>query len=65
MFGTTLSQAPIDSIVVSRETLKNAKIINIARKERKLPSLEIIIQELVLAKDGKPISSSRIRRRNR
>ena len=62
MFGTTLSQAPIDSIVVSRETLKNAKIINIARKERKLPSLEIIIQELVLAKDGKPISSSRIRK---
>ena len=25
MFGTTLSQAPIDSIVVSRETLKKCK----------------------------------------
>jgi len=62
IFGTTLSDVFIEVIIVSKETLRNAKIINIKRKERKLPPLEIIIQDPVLAKDGKPISSSRIRK---
>ena len=61
MFGTTLSDIFIEAIVVSKETLKNAKVINTMREEINLPSLEIIIAELVLAQDGKPISSFRIR----
>ncbi len=62
IFGTTLSGVLIEAIVVSKETLKGAKIINTARKEKNLPPLKIIIQDLVLAKDGKPISSFRIRK---
>jgi len=63
MFGTTLDKNfPADAIVVSKETLKGAKIINIARKEKNLSPLEIIIQNPVAAQDGKPMSSFRIRK---
>ncbi len=62
IFGTTLSDTFTEAIVVSKETLKGAKIINIKRKEKNLSSLEIIIQSPVLAQDGEPISSSRIRK---
>ena len=63
MFGTTLdNNFPADTIVVSKETLKGAKAINTKRREKNLPPLEIITQDQVLAKDGKPISSSRIRK---
>ena len=62
MFGTTLDKNfPQDAIIVSRETLKNAKTINTKRGEINLPPLEIVIVELVLAQDGEPISSFRIR----
>jgi len=62
MFGTTLSDVFIEAIVVSKETLKGARIINIKRKEKNLPPLEVIVQDSVLAQDGKPISSFRIRK---
>jgi len=63
MFGTTLDENfEVDAIIVSKETLKNAKIINIKRKEKNLPPLEIIIQSPVLAEDKKPIASFRIRK---
>ena len=63
VFGTTLDRNfPAEAIIISKETLEGAKIINIARKEKNLPPLKIIIQDLVLAKDGKPVSSFRIRK---
>ena len=62
MFGTTLSDVFIEAIVVSKETLKGARIINIKRKEKNLSPLEVIVQDSVLAQDGKPISSFRIRK---
>ena len=63
MFGTTLDKNfPANAIVVSKETLKGAQIINMHRQEKNLSPLEIIIQNPVIAQNGGPISSFRIRK---
>jgi len=49
-----------DAIVVSEETKAKARGINEARKSQGLKELEIIVIGMVLAKDGKPVSSTRI-----
>lgn len=49
-----------DAIVVSQETVKTANEINLKRKEKGKKPLKIIQIPFVLAKDGLPISSSRI-----
>jgi len=51
-----------DYIVVSEETRPRAEKINEERKKQGKKEAEIVEVELVLAKDGKPISSSRIRK---
>lgn len=58
IYGTTLGDKSIDALVVSKETLPGAKLINIARTNKKL---KIIITPQVLADDKKPITSGRIR----
>ena len=50
-----------DAIVVSPETEKRAKEINEIRKRNGLKELKIIVIPYVLANDGIPISSSRIK----
>ena len=49
-----------DAIIVSPETYETAVEINLIRVENKKKSLKIIKIPFVLAKDGKPISSTRI-----
>jgi pantetheine-phosphate adenylyltransferase len=51
-----------DAIVVSNETLPTAEEINERRKEKGKKSLNIVCIPFILADNGKPISSSRIRR---
>jgi len=53
----------IEAIVVSEETLPGAQGVNILREDYGLKPLEIIRIETVMAKDGWPISSTRIRAR--
>lgn len=50
-----------DAIVVSPETFERAKKINEIRREKNLNELEIIKIPFVMAEDGIPISSSRIK----
>jgi len=49
-----------DVIVVSPESLKNAKEINKVRVEKSKKPLEIVQISFVLADDNKPISSTRV-----
>jgi pantetheine-phosphate adenylyltransferase len=51
----------LDAILVSSETLLGAARINELRRWRGLNELEVIHVELVMAEDGKPVSTTRIR----
>lgn len=62
LFGPTLSgDFPIDAIVVSEDTKKGAEIINQKRQELDLKPLEVFVVPIIVAQDGKFISSARIR----
>jgi pantetheine-phosphate adenylyltransferase len=61
MFGETIVNKKIDSIIVSKCTLPAAEEINRVRAEKNIPELSIIVSEYFLAKDGLLISSKRIR----
>ncbi len=58
-YGSTL-ETDFDAIVVSEETFPVAKEINLLRREKKRPCVEIHQIRCVLADDGRWISSTRI-----
>ena len=60
-YGLAASDSSIDSIIVSKDSEKNAHTINEIRNKRNIPLLQIIIIDLVLADDDEPISTTRIR----
>lgn len=60
-FGTTIYEADFDAIVVSEETEPTAMKINEIRLSKGMNPLDIIVVSFVLAEDGNPISSTRIR----
>ena len=59
-YGPTIDDEQIDGIVTSRETMKTALEINKIRKNKKFRPLHIYVIDFTLAKDGLPISVSRI-----
>ena len=61
-YGTTIYDETIDAIVVSEETEPTAFKINEIRREKGMKGLDIVTIHMVLAEDGKPISSTRIRK---
>ncbi|NYB51980.1 MAG: phosphopantetheine adenylyltransferase [Methanobacteriaceae archaeon] len=61
-YGPTVDDESIDAIVVSPETEPTALKINQIRKEKGMKPLDIVTIGMVLAQDGKPISSTRIRK---
>lgn len=60
--GTADNDPYLDAIVVSKETEESAVYINKIRKDNGLKLLDIIVIEWILADDGVPISSTRIRK---
>ncbi len=60
-FGPLMISNNIDCLVVSSETEKKGETINQIRTKLGLPSIDVISVKLILAEDGLPISSSRIR----
>ena len=55
------SDDSVDALVVSTETRKRGEEINIRRKQHGLSELALIEVPMVNARDGKPISSTRLR----
>ena len=51
----------IEGIVVSVETAWRAEEINELRRVRGLKPLRVFVVDMVLAEDGRPLSSSRVR----
>ncbi len=61
-YGTTIYDADFDAIVVSEETEPTAVEINKIRVSKGMKPLDIVVVSFVLAYDGNPISSTRIRK---
>jgi pantetheine-phosphate adenylyltransferase len=60
-FGPAAIEGKVDALILSEETSNKGEILNNLRKERNLPTVEIVIVPMVLAKDGKRISTTRIK----
>lgn len=60
-YGTTIYDEDFDAIVVSEETEPTALKINEIRVSKGMNPLDIVVVSFVLAYDGTPISSTRIR----
>ncbi|MCI6994032.1 phosphopantetheine adenylyltransferase [uncultured Methanobrevibacter sp.] len=61
-YGTTIHDAEFEAIVVSEETEPTAVEINKIRVSKGMDPIDIVVVSFVLAYDGNPISSTRIRR---
>lgn len=61
-YGTADKDPFLDAIVVSKETEKSAEYINKERLNNGYSLLDIIVIDWILAYDGTPISSTRIRK---
>jgi pantetheine-phosphate adenylyltransferase len=60
-YGTTIFDEDFDAIVVSEETEPTAIKINEIRVSKGMNPIDIVVVSFVLAYDGTPISSTRIR----
>jgi pantetheine-phosphate adenylyltransferase len=60
-FGPLVISNDIDCLIVSSETQQKGKSINSIRKNLGLLPIDIVSVDMVLAEDGLPVSSSRIR----
>jgi pantetheine-phosphate adenylyltransferase len=60
-FGPAVLEKGVEALVVSEETIGQGKILNKLRNERRLPPVDIVSVPMVLAIDGKRVSTTRIK----
>lgn len=60
-FGPAVLENVVEALVVSEETIEQGNILNKLRREKHLLPVEVVTVPMVLAKDGKRISTTRIR----
>lgn len=61
-YGPLIRDPSIEALVVSPETRARGEEANAIREGRGLKKVELVVVDWVLAEDGRPISSTRIRR---
>lgn len=60
-FGPAVLEEGVQALVVSSETQKQGDVLNEMRARRGLPPVDIVVVPMVLAQDGRRISTTRIR----
>lgn len=60
-FGPAVLERRVEALVASEETAFKASELNRLRRMRNVPGVDVIVVPMVLAKDGRRISTSRIR----
>ena len=60
-FGPGIASKDVEALVASPETGKRVEVANRLRVERGFPPLDLVVIDWVMAEDGRPISSTRIR----
>ena len=63
VYGPAIEDSGLEALILSKETSYMGNKINEIRKERNLKPLDYVTVDLILAKDGKRISSTRIRKK--
>lgn len=61
-FGPGIADSGVQALVASPETGKRVGYANQLRAREGFPPLDLVVVDWVLAKDGKPISSTRVRK---
>ena len=61
-FGPAVLEGDVQALVTSDETSFQGDILNKLRAEKNLPKVDVVVVPMVLAKDGKKISTSRIKK---
>jgi len=60
-FGPAVIEGSVKALVVSEETSNKGLLLNDLRAERNLSPVKIVVVPMVLAEDGKAISTTRIK----
>ena len=60
-FGPAVLEKDVEALVTSQETSYQGDNLNKLRQERNMPPIETIVVPMILAGDGKRISTTRIR----
>ena len=60
-FGPGIASPEVQALVASEETAGRLELANKLRREKGFPPLELVVVDLLMAEDGRPISSTRIR----
>ena len=60
-FGPAVLEDSVKALIVSEETSDKGTLLNKLRAERNIPPVKIVVVPTVLAKDGKAISTTRIK----
>lgn len=61
-FGPAVLEGDVQALVTSDETRYQGESLNKLRAEKNLPKVDVVVVPMVLAKDGKRISTSRIKK---
>jgi len=60
-FGPAVLEEGVQALVASEETSDRGRVLNDMRRERGLPPVEVVVVPMVMARDGKRISSTRLK----